>query len=237
MPMPGYVSPEQIMRDREDYARSGIEKGKDLVAMEYENGIVFVAENPHGTLNKISEIYDRIAFAAVGNHTEYEPLRAQGLQAAEVKGYTYSREDVKARWLANLYAQQIGSAFRQYEAKPLEVELLIAEIGEKRNLDNSMYHISFDGTLWEEVEFASIGGHADEIEEALEKKYEDKLPLEKAIKISVGVLSNINESELNASILEIAALDRTRERRKFRRLRFEEIAEILGEIIESDEEE
>lgn len=227
MPMPIYVSPEQIMQDRGDYARKGIEKGKDLIAMEYENGIVLVAENSYETLNKIYEIYDRIAFAAVGSHTEFEPLRYQGLQAAEIKGYTYSREDVNARWLANWYAQQIGLAFRQFESKPLEVELLIAEVGEEENFDNSMYHISFDGTLLEKIEFASIGGNIDEIEEALEKRYEDNSPLENAVKISVDILSDISESELTADILEIAVLDRTRGRRKFRRLQLEEIAEIV----------
>lgn len=237
MPMPVYVSPEQIMQDREDYARKCIERGKDLVAMEYENGIVLVAENPHGTLNKISEIYDRIVFAAVGNHTEFEPLRYQGLQATEVKGYTYSREDVNAKWLANLYAQRLGLAFSQFEGKPLEVELLIAEVGEKDNFDNYLYHISFNGALWEKVDFASIGGQTDEIEEALEEEYEDDLPLEDAIRSSVKILSDISESELTADILEIVTLDRTRGRRKFKRLDFEEIAEILGETINFDEEE
>jgi len=237
MPMPVYVSPEQIMQDREDYARKGIERGKDLIAIEYNDGIVLIAENPHGTLNKISEIYDRIAFAAVGNHTEFEPLRYEGLQAAEVKGYTYSRKDVNARWLANLYAQQIGQMFGQYEAKPLEVELLIVEIGKEDNLDNSMYYISFSGQLWEKVEFASIGGNMEEIEEELEEKYRENLTLGDAIKTSVDILSGYSETELTADILEIVVLDRNRGRRKFKRLDYGEIAQILGESIETDDEE
>lgn len=229
MPMPYYVSPEQIMQDKRRYAEEGIKKGKDVITLEYKDGIILVAENPHETLNKISEIYDRIAFAATGLYPEYEPLRSQGIQAAEVKGYTYSREDVNARWLANLYSQAIGSMYRQMDAKPLEIELLLVEVGDDFSPKNTIYHIFFDGQLWEEKLFAVIGGHAEELREYLDKNYVENLTLPESLKLAQNTISIIEDIRITPETLEVVILDRNRERRKFKRIASEEVATLLAE--------
>lgn len=223
-----YVSPEQVMADKANYARKGIAKGKDVVALEYVDGIVFVAENLSATLNKIHEIYDRIALAAVGMYPEIEPLRTTGIYQCEIKGYAYSREDVNAKWLATLYSQQIGTVFRQIDTKPLEVELLLAEVGDTPE-ENQIFHISFDGSVWDERRIASIGGHAEEIKKFIQGIYEEGMPLEEAIKLAVkGIESIENDKKLTCDNLEIAVLDRNRERRKFRRIPKGKVAEILS---------
>lgn len=229
MPMPYYVSPEQIMQDKRRYAEDGIKKGKDVIALEYKDGIILVAENPHETLNKISEIYDKIAFAAVGLYPEYEPLRGQGVEAAELKGYTYSREDVNARWLANLYSQAIGSMYRQMDAKPLEIELLLVEVGDDFSPKNTIYHIFFDGQLWEEKQFAVIGGHAEELREYLDQNYVENLALPESLKLAQNTLSTIEEAQITPETLEVVTLDRNQERRRFKRVNSEEIATLLTE--------
>jgi 20S proteasome alpha/beta subunit len=94
-------------------------------------GIAIVAENPSETLRKVSEIYDRIAFAGVGKYNEFDQLRVAGIRAADLKGYQYSRDDVDARSLANQFAQILGNIFT-HEMKPLEVEILVAEVGSSR---------------------------------------------------------------------------------------------------------
>lgn len=223
-----YVSPEQIMADKANYARKGIARGKDVVALEYRDGIVFVAENISATLNKIHEIYDRIALAAVGMYPEIEPLRTVGIYQCEVKGFAYSREDVNARWLATLLSQQIGEVFRRIDAKPLEVELLLAEVGDTPE-ENRIFHISFDGTMWDERKVASIGGHAEEIKEFIRKRYAEDMPLEEAIKLAVEGLESIDQNrKLTSETLEVAVLDRNRGRRKFKRIPKEKVAEILS---------
>jgi len=227
--MPYYVSPEQIMQDKRRYAEDGIKKGKDVIAFEYKDGIILAAENPHETLNKISEIYDRIAFAAVGLYPEYEPLRFQGVQAAELKGHTYSREDVNARWLANLYSQTIGSMYRQMDAKPLEIELLLVEVGDDFSHKNTIYHIFFDGQLWEEKQFTVIGGHAEELREYLDKNYVENSALSESLKLAKNTLSTIEDAQITSETLEVVILDRNRERRKFKRVKSEEIATLLNE--------
>ena len=229
MPAPFYVSPEQIFRDKEQYARRGIEKGKDVIAIEYNDGIIIVAENPQKTLNKIAEIYDRIAFAGVGIYREYEPLRYQGVQVAEIKGYTYSREDVHAKWLTNIYSQIIGSVYRQLDMKPLEIEILVVEVGDDISPKNNIYHIAFDGAFWEEGNFAAIGGNADKLREYLQREFKENLTQGEALKLAKGTLSSLEDSHITDEILEVAALDKNQGRRKFKRLTPEEISELLKE--------
>ena len=161
MTMPFYVSPEQVMKDRADYARKGIARGRSLVAMSAAEGIVIVAENPSRTLYKISEIYDRIAFAGVGKYNEFDQLRIAGVRHADLKGYSYSREDVDARSLANAYAQMLGQIFT-HEMKPMEVEILVAEVGVDPEHDQ-IFHILYDGSVVDEDRYSVIGGDAESI--------------------------------------------------------------------------
>lgn len=224
MSMPFYVSPEQFMKDRADYARKGIARGRGLVALECEPGVLIVADNP-SRLNKISEIYDRIAFAAVGRYNEFQMLRVAGVRHADLKGYSYSREDVSAQELANAYAQTLGQVFT-HEMKPYEVELLVVEVGHEVG-ENDMYHILYDGYVMDEENYSVLGGQAEQIGEMLKEQYEPNADLETALRLGAKVLGPVGES-LGADQLEVALLDRRRERRAFRRIDREELAQILG---------
>src|SRR5947208_290462 len=163
MTMPfGYVSPEQVMKDRADYARKGIARGRAVLVMTYENGILFVAENPSSALHKISEIYDRIGFAAVGKYNEFEALRTAGVRMADLRGYSYDRSDVTCRMLANTYAQILGQIFSSGGEKPYEVEITVAEVGEEPSGDQ-LYRLTYDGSVADEEGFVVMGGNADAI--------------------------------------------------------------------------
>ncbi|MCU1427918.1 MAG: proteasome, alpha subunit, bacterial type [Actinomycetia bacterium] len=225
MSMPFYVSPEQFMKDRADYARKGIARGRGLVALECEPGILIVADNPSRSLNKISEIYDRIAFAAVGRYNEFQMLRVAGVRHADLKGYSYSREDVSAQELANAYAQTLGQVFT-HEMKPYEVELLVVEVGHAPD-ENSMYHILYDGYVMDEQNYSVLGGQAEQISEALKEQYTPGADLQTALRLGAKVLGTEEES-LTAPQLEVALLDRTRPRRAFRRFSRDELATLLG---------
>src|SRR5215468_3752548 len=166
MSMPFYVSPEQLMKDRADYARKGIARGRSLLALECTAGVVIVADNPSRTLSKISEIYDRIAFAAVGLYSEYQLLRIAGVRHADMKGYSYSREDVSAKELANAYSQTLHQIFT-HEMKPYEVELLVAEVGSADDDHAELYHIMYDGVVMDEQRYSVLGGSAEQISETL----------------------------------------------------------------------
>lgn len=226
MALPFYVSPEQLMKDKSDYARKGIARGKSVIALVYSDGILFVAENPSATLHKISEIYDRLAFAAVGKFNEFEALRMHGIRQADVQGYSYSREDVTARALANGYSQVLGQIFTA-EMKPYEVEILIAQVGED-GAQNELYHILYDGSLADEEKFVAMGGQAEELRSYLESHYVPGAPVEDAVKLGVRALSEIEKREIPAANLEVAALDRARQRRKFRRFSDLEVASFLS---------
>jgi proteasome alpha subunit len=226
MTMPFYVSPEQVMKDRAEYARKNIARGRDLVALECEPGIVIVAENPSRTLSKTAEIYDRIAFAAVGKYNEYQMLKTAGVRHADVKGYSYSREDVSARELAYAYAQTLGMVFT-HEMKPYEVELLVAEVSAEPGGDNEMYHIFYDGVVIDEERFSVLGGHADTISAQLEEEYRDGMSLAEAIQLGAKVLGDDDEA-LGADRLEVAMLDRSRSRRTFRRVKGAELDALLS---------
>ncbi|GFP26750.1 proteasome subunit alpha [Candidatus Hakubella thermalkaliphila] len=225
MPLPFYVSPEQMMKDKADYARKGIARGKSMVALEYQDGIVLVAENPSTTLHKLSEIYDHIAFAGVGKFSEFENLRIAGVRHADLKGYVYSREDVTAKSLANAYSQTLGNIFTQ-ELKPFEVEIMVAQVGED-NSSNEIYHILYDGTINDEKGYAAMGGQADEIRRFLKNNYKEDMSLEEAIHLGTKALVALEDRPLDENNLEVAILDRRRERRKFRRISPEELKEIL----------
>jgi proteasome alpha subunit len=225
--MPFYVSPEQVMKDRADYARKGIARGRSLVALEYDDGIALVAENPSGTLHKISEIYDRIAFAGVGKYNEFEMLKIAGIRHADVRGYQYSREDVTARALANGYAQTLGQVFT-HEMKPYEVEILVAQVGESADEANEMFHILYDGTVMDEHGFTVLGGQAEAISDALKADYADGLDMGGAVRLGAKSLGSPDDREIDADQLEVAVLDRNRPRRKFRRIEDAEVASLLA---------
>ena len=230
MTVPFYVSPEQAMKDKADYARKGIARGRNSVVLQYDEGILFVAPNPSSALHKISEIYDRIAFAAVGRYNEYENLRIAGVRFADTRGYQYAREDVTARGLANWYAQILGSIFTS-EPKPYEVEIVVAEVGEAPDGDQ-MYRITFDGSVADEHGFVAMGGQAEQVAAVLKERYTPGLPVGRALGAAIAALSsqgNGERNEINASQLEVAALVRGRAHRTFRRIRGARLEELLGQ--------
>jgi proteasome alpha subunit len=227
MTMPFYVAPEQLMKDRSDYARKGIARGKPVVALEYADGILFLADNPSTHLYKIAEIYDRIAFAAVGRYSEFENLRIAGVRLADVRGYSYGREDVTAKSLANAYSQGLSEIFTQ-QMKPYEVELLVSQVGEGPE-ENELFHILYDGSVTDEDGFVAMGGRSEDLAARLKEGYRPEMSLADAIRLGVDTLTSENGQEkVESQRLEVAVLDRTRPRRKFRRLPDEELAEILG---------
>jgi proteasome alpha subunit len=221
--MPFYVSPEQLMRDRADYARKGIARGRSVVVLAYDGGIAFATENPSRALHKISEIYDRIALAAVGKYNEFENLRVAGVRYADLRGYSYDRTDVNARGLANAYAQTLGTVFTT-EAKPLEVELVVAEVGETESEDQ-IYRLSYDGSVADEHGYVMMGGQADQLGTQLAHEWRPGMTLAQVLALGVAVLGSVPDEApdsepraIAASQLEVAVLDRTRPRRAFRRL-------------------
>ncbi|MGH8987902.1 MAG: proteasome subunit alpha [Acidimicrobiales bacterium] len=223
--MPFYVAPEQVMKDRAEYAQKGIARGRSLVATVYADGVLIVAENPSRSLHKISEIYDRIAFAGVGKYNEYDQLRVAGVRHADTKGFAFSREDVDARSLANLYAQFLGSVFT-HEMKPLEVEILVAELGANGKPDQ-LYHIAYEGTITDEDRFAVLGGDAETIAERVGADWQRGRDRAEAVRAAVQALAG-PERTLGPDDLEVALLSRANGRRTFRRVADDELAQILA---------
>ncbi len=225
MSQPFYVSPEQVMKDRADYARKGIARGRALVAVLYDDGIALVAENPSNTLRKISEIYDRIAFAGAGKYNEFDQLRVAGVRAADLKGFQYSRDDVDARSLANNYAQILGGIFTN-EMKPMEVEILVAEVGHVASGDQ-LFHIQYDGTVVDERRYTVLGGDAEAIGDRMKASFAEGQSLSAAVQEATRALSGA-ERTLVATDLEVAILSRSNGRRCFRRLDDETVAAALA---------
>ena len=222
-----YVPPEQLMKDRSEFAHKGIARGKSVVGLEYADGLLFIAENPSATLHKISEIYDRIAFAGVGKYSEFEDLRISGVRHADLRGYSYDREDVRARDLANAYSQALSTIFTQ-QMKPYEVEILVGEVADNGGR-NEIYHLLFDGTVTDEHGCVSIGGHAEELGTAMNDAYQEGWDLARAVRECVKALSSAEGREIEPGSVEAGVLDRTRgQRRKFRRLEDDEVAGILA---------
>jgi proteasome alpha subunit len=227
MSMPYYVSPEQVMKDRADYARKGIARGRSLAGLSYDGGIVLVAENHSRTLHKVSEIYDRIAFAGVGRYNEFDQLRIAGVRAADMRGYSYSREDVDARSLANSYAQMLGQVFT-HEMKPLEVEILVAEVGWSNDpADDRLFHLLYDGTVIDEQGFTVLGGDSETIIGRLKESYKPAQPLSAIIKIAATAIAGPDRI-LGEPELEVAVLERASDGRTFRRIENEALVALLG---------
>jgi proteasome alpha subunit len=228
MPFPYYVSPEQVMQDKAEYAKKGIAKGRSIITIEYDQGVLLVADNPSASLYKISEIYDNIAFSGAGKYSEFENLRKAGIRHADVKGFTYSREDVTARSLANSYSQTLGTIFSQ-ELKPLEVEIVVVQVGEV-GAPNELYRISFDGSLFDEHGVAVIGGRSEAIHSYLKDRYKGVvLPLVGALTLCVSALESVTNQQLPVEGVEVAVLDRARPGRKFRRLSATESKQLLAQ--------
>ena len=225
MSMPYYVAPEQMMKDRADYARKGIARGRSLVAVTCADGILLCAENPSRMLRKISEIYDRIAFAGVGKYNEFDQLRIAGVRHADLKGYSFSREDVDARGLAQQYAQMLGQIFT-HEMKPMEVEILVAEVGADAAQDQ-LFHIQYDGTLVDEQSFTVLGGDAEAIRTRMVESYVEGSSLSEALRVAVAALAG-PERQLTEPELEVAVLDRVAERRAFRRIVDEDLIALMS---------
>jgi proteasome alpha subunit len=219
MTIPFYVPPEQQVRDKAEFARKGIARGRSIIAVDYAGGVLLLAENPSTALHKISEVYDRIAFAGVGRYNEFETLRKAGIRQADLMGYLYSREDVTAMGLATAFAQTLGVIFTR-EPKPFEVEVLIVEISEEGD-EHRLFRVTYDGTLYDERKFVAIGGKAEQLVEALQELWEDDLTLERALEIGTEAFRRAEGREMEG--WEAAVLDYSNGRRAFRRLTPDEI--------------
>ena len=236
MSMPFYVSPEQLMKDRADFARKGIARGRSVVAVQYADGILFASENPSQALHKVSEIYDRIAFAAVGRYNEFENLRIAGVRLADMRGYAYDRRDVTGRGLANAYAQTLGTIFSSGGEKPYEVEIFVAEIGDAA-ADDQIYRLTYDGQVADEHGYAVMGGAADVVSGYLAEHYQEGASLAEALTLAVAALGRSTNERgepddrvIPVKDLEVAVLDRTRAQpRKFSRLRPDRLEALLGD--------
>ncbi|MBU7599872.1 proteasome subunit alpha [Streptomyces sp. P38-E01] len=230
MSTPFYVSPQQAMADRAEYARKGIARGRSVVVLQFTEGILFVAENPSRALHKVSEIYDRIAFAAVGKYNEFENLRIGGVRYADLRGFTYHRNDVTARGLANVYAQTLGTIFSSGAEKPYEVELIVAEVGEAPE-DDQIYRLPHDGSIVDEHGSVAVGGNSDRIGSHLDQRHRDDMSLAEALQLAVEALgrdSTGGERSLTADQLEVAVLDRSRpQQRKFKRILGRQLSRLL----------
>ncbi len=235
MSMPFYVSPEQLIKDKADYARKGIARGRSVVVLQVNEGIVLVAENPSRALHKISEIYDRIGFAAVGKYNEFENLRVAGVRLADMRGYAYDRRDVTGRSLANAYAQTLGTIFTE-AAKPYEVEIVVAEVGHRVD-DDQIYRLTFDGSVADEHGFVAMGGLSEAISAHLAEHWREGLSLAQGLSLAIAALAQSgvpgapaasNEPrDISPSQLEVAVLGRDRPRRTFRRIGSEQLRELL----------
>lgn len=230
MSMPFYVSPEQLMKDRADFARKGIARGRSVAVVRYADGLLFVSENPSAALHKVSEIYDRIAFAAVGRYNEFENLRIAGVRLADMRGYSYDRRDVTGRGLANAYAQTLGTIFSSGGEKPYEIEIFVGEVGERPS-DDQVFRLTFDGQVVEEHDYAVMGGAADTVTSFLRERYRAGLSRDEALRLAVGALGHGDSGDrtIPADDLEVAVLDRTRsQERKFKRLLPAVLRDVLG---------
>ena len=222
MTVPFYVAPEQLVGDKAEFARKGIARGRSIIAIEYDNGVLLLAENPSRALRKVSEVYDRIAFAGVGKYNEYETLRKAGIRQADVMGYLYSRSDVTAMGLATAFSQTLGQIF-SHEMKPFEVEVLIAELG-MENAENRLFKVSYDGTMLDLRDVAAIGGKGEDLEAALRQGYSDDISLREAFELGVSAFRKVEQRESEG--WEMAVLDRSNGRRTFRRV---EPSELTGD--------
>ena len=230
MSMPFYVSPEQLMKDRADFARKGIARGRSVAVVQYADGILFVSENPSAALHKVSEIYDRIAFAAVGRYNEFENLRIAGVRLADLRGYSYDRRDVTGRGLANAYAQTLGTIFSSGGEKPYEVEIFVAEVGETAEEDQ-IYRLTYDGQVADVTQYGAMGGDAEAVSGYLTEHFSEGLALDAAVRLAVSALGHSENEDrtIPATDLEVAVLDRTRSLpRKFRRFGDSELTGLLG---------
>jgi len=230
MSMPFYVSPEQVMQDKAEYARKGIGRGKSSITLEFADGILLMAENP-SSLSKIGEIYDRIAFAGVGKFSEFDQLRKIGVRYADMKGYQYSRDDVRGRALANAYSQAIGDVFTR-ELKPLEVEVIVAEVGDPGLVgheESEIYRVAFDGSISDHSGYCVLGGSEEELLGHLQSNYSENSPLGEALRLGHSALGRASDgSAVSPDQLEVCVLEKARIGRKFRRLNTDELRQHLG---------
>jgi proteasome alpha subunit len=228
---PFYVSPEQVMKDKSDYARKGIARGRSVLTLAYADGILFVGENPSTALHKISEIYDRIAFAAVGKYNEFENLRLAGVRYADLRGYQYDRRDVTSRGLANAYAQTLGTIFTE-AGKPYEVEIVVAEVGDSA-ADDQIYRLTYDGSVGEEHGLVVMGGSSEPLASYVQERHDPTASLEQVLQLAMEALAQTGPDgqprTIVAADLEAAVLDRTRPRRAFSRLVGPRLERLLGQ--------
>jgi len=225
MTTPFYVPPEQLVKDRADFARKGVSRGRPIVVLQLEVGILLIGENPSPSLRKIGEIYDRIAFAGVGRFNEFETLRVAGIRYADLKGYSYARTDVTGKSLANAYSQTLGQIF-SHEIKPYEVDIVVAELGDGR-AEDKLFRVQFDGTLRDADRFVVLGAGEDEIAELISASLKAETSLDDAVALATASIQQVEEKKIDISEWETGFLERSAERRAFRRLEPAELESAL----------
>jgi proteasome alpha subunit len=213
MTYPLYVPPEQIIKDRADFARRGARRGRPAVVISVDDGVLLAARNSSRALRKLSEIHDKVAFAAVGKWSEFEALRVAGIRYADLRGYSYDRVDVTGRGLAGAYAQTVAAAFTS-DPKPLEIELAVAQVGSGQGED-AVFHISFDGAVSDEEPWAVLGGAPTGARQTLAEGWRPGLGLAQAGQLARAVLGSPDGDPAG---YEVALLRRDAPGRAFARL-------------------
>ncbi|MGI9528154.1 MAG: proteasome subunit alpha [Acidimicrobiia bacterium] len=221
MTAPFYVPPEQLVKDRADFARKGISRGRPIVVAQVAEGVLLVGENASPTLRKIGEIYDRVAFAGVGRFNEFETLRVAGVRYADLKGYSYARADVTGKGLANAYSQTLGQIF-SHEVKPYEVDIVVAEVGMTAEEDH-LFHVQFDGTLRDAEGLAVLGSDEEAIAASMDAQHGADIALDTALAAACDAIEAAADHAIDLDGWETGYLDRSADRRTFRRLTQDEI--------------
>ena len=161
----------------------------------------------------------------MGKYNEFDRLREAGIRWADGTGFTYSREDVDARALANYYGQHLGDMFTEGQ-KPLEVEILVAQLGNKLH-PTKLYRIAYEGTITDEPRFVVLGGDAETIKDRFAALDESVHNFADTLKYAVSALAGPDRT-VPPGDLEVGILEDRGSRRTFSRLVDARVSELLS---------
>ncbi len=149
---------QQTLRQKADYVLDRLREGSPVVGISAQEGVLLCTVRR--SQRKIFEIYDRLAFAGLGNPSDLEAVRQLAVDFAHAEGFQRSPQDVSIQRVVGF---AVSPALKRHFSDPLRLPLvlcgLFAQVGDASG-DDLFYILNYDGEFSLVKHYAAVAGAA-----------------------------------------------------------------------------
>ena len=163
----------EAIRNRREYLEDQLRGASPVVGLAYADGVLMLTTTPGP--RKLFEVYNDIAFAAIGHPADLEKLRKAVIDIAHLEAFNLSASDVSLQRLVHLgLGPLMKNAFDEILRSPYIARAMVAEL-DPANPAERFYTIEADGSFASAGDAAAVAG-TRQGEEAIVARLADLVP-------------------------------------------------------------